>query len=140
MESREKGKRMLEHLFSANQVPKRPESVPGSPRSDSELATGAIELDLNRFPRGAKTAKQCTIEMATGEVDVPLVSIFKQKRVKGWWPLLARNENDEFELTVSTAFCLGVGWAGIPRAQPLAWALDLSVPFCRARWRPSCTY
>uniref|UniRef100_G3TSJ9 Otoferlin n=1 Tax=Loxodonta africana TaxID=9785 RepID=G3TSJ9_LOXAF len=61
--------------------------------------TGAIELDLNRFPRGAKTAKQCSMEMATGEVDVPLVSIFKQKRVKGWWPLLARNENDEFELT-----------------------------------------
>ncbi|XP_077008460.1 otoferlin isoform X7 [Tamandua tetradactyla] len=60
---------------------------------------GAIELDLNRFPRGAKTAKQCSMEMATGEVDVPLVSIFKQKRVKGWWPLLARNENDEFELT-----------------------------------------
>ncbi|XP_024408779.2 otoferlin isoform X3 [Desmodus rotundus] len=60
---------------------------------------GAIELDLNRFPRGAKTAKQCTMEMATGEMDVPLVSIFKQKRVKGWWPLLARNENDEFELT-----------------------------------------
>ncbi|XP_075411921.1 otoferlin isoform X1 [Tenrec ecaudatus] len=60
---------------------------------------GAIELDLNRFPRGAKTAKQCSLEMATGEVDVPLVSIFKQKRVKGWWPLLARNENDEFELT-----------------------------------------
>ncbi|XP_032353084.1 LOW QUALITY PROTEIN: otoferlin [Camelus ferus] len=60
---------------------------------------GAIELDLNRFPRGAKTAKQCTMEMITGEVDVPLVSIFKQKRVKGWWPLLARNENDEFELT-----------------------------------------
>ncbi|XP_035946137.1 otoferlin isoform X3 [Halichoerus grypus] len=60
---------------------------------------GAIELDLNRFPRGAKTAKLCTMEMAMGEVDVPLVSIFKQKRVKGWWPLLARNENDELELT-----------------------------------------
>lgn len=47
------------------------------------------------------------MEMATGEVDVPLVSIFKQKRVKGWWPLLARNENDEFELTVGTTSCLG---------------------------------
>ncbi|TKC48923.1 hypothetical protein EI555_007072 [Monodon monoceros] len=68
-------------------------------RTDSEVATGAIELDLNRFPRGAKTAKQCSMEMATGEVDVPLASIFKQKRIKGWWPLLARNENDEFELT-----------------------------------------
>lgn len=54
------------------------------------------------------------MEMATGELDVPLVSIFKQKRVKGWWPLLARNENDEFELTVSTTTALAVG-----RAEPV---------------------
>lgn len=82
----------------------------------ADVAAGAIELDLNRFPRGAKTAKQCTMEMATGEVDVAQVSIFKQKRVKGWWSLLARNENDEFELTVGTASCSGEdlyepGWA-----------------------------
>lgn len=61
---------------------------------------GAIELDLNRFPRGAKTAKQCTIEMVTNEGEMPMVSIFKQKRIKGWWPFVARNEEDEFELTV----------------------------------------
>ncbi|XP_050804655.1 otoferlin isoform X8 [Gopherus flavomarginatus] len=60
---------------------------------------GAIELDLNRFPRGAKTAKQCSMDMVTTEGDLPLVSIFKQKRVKGWWPFVARNENDELELT-----------------------------------------
>uniref|UniRef100_A0A8C8VKP5 Otoferlin n=1 Tax=Pelusios castaneus TaxID=367368 RepID=A0A8C8VKP5_9SAUR len=60
---------------------------------------GAIELDLNRFPRGAKTAKQCSLEMVTQEGDLPLVSIFKQKRVKGWWPFVARDENDELELT-----------------------------------------
>lgn len=52
------------------------------------------------------------MEMATGEVDVPLVSIFKQKRVKGWWPLLARNENDEFELTVGTTSCSRVDLHG----------------------------
>lgn len=56
------------------------------------------------------------MEMATGEVDVPLVSIFKQKRVKGWWPLLARNENDEFELTVgTTATARVLGRAGSGR-------------------------
>uniref|UniRef100_A0A8C5AUZ2 C2 domain-containing protein n=1 Tax=Gadus morhua TaxID=8049 RepID=A0A8C5AUZ2_GADMO len=60
---------------------------------------GAIELDLNRFPRGAKTPKQCTIEMVTNEAEMPMVSIFKQKRIKGWWPFVARNEEDEFELT-----------------------------------------
>uniref|UniRef100_A0A3Q1H831 Otoferlin n=1 Tax=Anabas testudineus TaxID=64144 RepID=A0A3Q1H831_ANATE len=56
-------------------------------------------LDLNRFPRGAKTAKQCTIEMVTNEGEMPMVSIFKQKRIKGWWPFVARNEEDEYELT-----------------------------------------
>lgn len=91
---------------------------PTPPSPSAQLSpgtvTGAIELDLNRFPRGAKTAKQCSMEMATGEVDVPLVSIFKQKRVKGWWPLLARNENDEFELTVcSSVQALGLGKAGL---------------------------
>uniref|UniRef100_A0A3Q3K9H7 Otoferlin n=1 Tax=Monopterus albus TaxID=43700 RepID=A0A3Q3K9H7_MONAL len=60
---------------------------------------GAMELDLNRFPRGAKTAKQCTLAMVTKEAEMPMVSIFKQKRVKGWWPFVARNEDDEFELT-----------------------------------------
>uniref|UniRef100_A0A671Z423 Otoferlin n=1 Tax=Sparus aurata TaxID=8175 RepID=A0A671Z423_SPAAU len=58
---------------------------------------GAIELDLNRFPRGAKTAKQCSIEMVTNEGEMPMVSIFKQKRIKGWWPFVARNEEDEFD-------------------------------------------
>ncbi|KAM8847475.1 otoferlin isoform 6-T6 [Synchiropus picturatus] len=60
---------------------------------------GAIELDLNRFPRGAKTAKQCSIDMIRNEHELPTISIFKQKRVKGWWPFVARDENDEMELT-----------------------------------------
>ncbi|XP_008294276.1 otoferlin isoform X2 [Stegastes partitus] len=60
---------------------------------------GAIELDLNRFPRGAKTAKQCSIDMIRSEQELPTISIFKQKRVKGWWPFVARDENDEMELT-----------------------------------------
>lgn len=71
--------------------------------------TGGIELDLNRFPRGAKTAKQCSMELGTGEIEVPMVSIFKQKRVKGWWPFLARDENDEMEMTVMRLACLGQG-------------------------------
>uniref|UniRef100_A0A672NZ52 C2 domain-containing protein n=1 Tax=Sinocyclocheilus grahami TaxID=75366 RepID=A0A672NZ52_SINGR len=60
---------------------------------------GAIELDLNKFPRGAKTAKQCSLNMVLKEHELPTISIFRQKRVKGWWPFVARDENDEFELT-----------------------------------------
>uniref|UniRef100_A0A665X9S7 Otoferlin n=1 Tax=Echeneis naucrates TaxID=173247 RepID=A0A665X9S7_ECHNA len=60
---------------------------------------GAIELDLNRFPRGAKTAKQCTIEMVTNESEMPMVSIFKQKRIKGWWPFVGKVEAELHLLT-----------------------------------------
>uniref|UniRef100_A0A8C4WY60 C2 domain-containing protein n=1 Tax=Eptatretus burgeri TaxID=7764 RepID=A0A8C4WY60_EPTBU len=60
---------------------------------------GAIELDLNRFPRGAKTSKLCSLEMLKTDGSIPVISIFKQKRIKGWWPFAARNDNDELELT-----------------------------------------
>eukprot|EP00062_Callorhinchus_milii_P015036 gi/632964862/ref/XP_007898605.1/ PREDICTED: otoferlin isoform X2 [Callorhinchus milii] len=87
---------------------------------------GAIELDLNRFPRGAKTAKLCSIDMIINEASLPSVSIFKQKRVKGWWPFVARNENDELELTgkveaelhLLTAEEAEKSPAGLGRAEP----------------------
>ncbi|UYV81940.1 FER1L6 [Cordylochernes scorpioides] len=60
---------------------------------------GAITLDLNRFPRGAKSAKLCTLAMLKTDGSVPSVSIFKQRRVKGWWPFYVKKDNDEMELT-----------------------------------------
>ena len=60
---------------------------------------GCLTLDMNGFPRGAKSSKQCSLNML--KPDVPQVNIFKQKRVKGWWPFHAKNEDDEMELTVS---------------------------------------
>lgn len=58
-------------------------------------------MDLNRFPRGAKSSKLCTLDMLKQEGNVPMVNIFKQKRVKGWWPFYVKKENEEMELTVS---------------------------------------
>ncbi|GAB6022296.1 hypothetical protein CHUAL_006419 [Chamberlinius hualienensis] len=60
---------------------------------------GSITLDLNRFPRGAKSAKLCTLDMLKTDGSVPMISLFKQRRVKGWWPFYAKNNNDEMELT-----------------------------------------
>ena len=63
---------------------------------------GALTLDLNRFPRGAKNSKLCTLDMLKNDGSVPQMSLFKQKRVKGWWPFAVKNESDdEHELTVS---------------------------------------
>uniref|UniRef100_A0AAR2JPE9 C2 domain-containing protein n=1 Tax=Pygocentrus nattereri TaxID=42514 RepID=A0AAR2JPE9_PYGNA len=64
---------------------------------------GAIELDLNRFPRGAKTAKQCTIDMVLNEQDMPMVNIFKQKRIKGWWPFIGKVEAELHLMTSEEA-------------------------------------
>uniref|UniRef100_A0A3B4BFR6 C2 domain-containing protein n=1 Tax=Periophthalmus magnuspinnatus TaxID=409849 RepID=A0A3B4BFR6_9GOBI len=59
----------------------------------------SVLMSPPRFPRGAKTAKQCTLDMVKKEQELPTISIFKQKRVKGWWPFVARDENDDMELT-----------------------------------------
>lgn len=70
---------------------------------------GAFTIDLNRFPRGAKTAKLCNLNMmncsnsnySNADNTVPMVSLFKQKRIKGWWPFYIKKDNDQMELTVS---------------------------------------
>lgn len=56
-------------------------------------------MDLNRFPRGAKTADNCTLAMLKTDGSVPMVNIFKQKRVKGWWPFYIKKDNQELQLT-----------------------------------------
>ncbi|RUS83182.1 hypothetical protein EGW08_009039, partial [Elysia chlorotica] len=61
---------------------------------------GSLTLDLNRFPRGAKSSKLCTLDMLKTDGSVPQMSLFKHKRVKGWWPFHVKNEgNEELELT-----------------------------------------
>ncbi|XP_035446116.2 otoferlin isoform X5 [Spodoptera frugiperda] len=60
---------------------------------------GAITLDLSRFPRGAKSSKLCTLDMLQFDGSVPMVNIFKQKRVKGWWPFYIKRDTEEMELT-----------------------------------------
>ena len=57
------------------------------------------------MPRGAKTAKSCTVETCTLESgQIPTVSIFQLRRIKGWWPFLRTDESNpnEKEVTVST--------------------------------------
>lgn len=63
--------------------------------------SGDLTLDLNRFPRGAKSAKLCTLDMLKTDGSVPQMSLFKQKRVKAWWPFVVKNDDGEYELTVS---------------------------------------
>lgn len=95
--------RSKESLFSWDEtevkIPARLElQVWDNDKFSSDDFLGAISFDLNRFPRGAKSSKQCTLDMLKLDI-VPTVNIFKQKRVRGWWPFFIKKENDELELT-----------------------------------------
>ncbi|XP_035029738.2 fer-1-like protein 6 isoform X1 [Hippoglossus stenolepis] len=51
---------------------------------------GTVELDLHGFPRGAKAAKSCKADMLTDGTE--RISIFQQKRARGWWPFSKSGE------------------------------------------------
>ncbi|XP_055296702.1 otoferlin isoform X2 [Sitodiplosis mosellana] len=92
-----------ESLFSWDEteikIPARLElQVWDNDKFSSDDFLGAISLNLNRFPRGAKSSKLCTLDMLKLD-NVPTVNIFKQKRIRGWWPFFIKKENDELELT-----------------------------------------
>ncbi|XP_032771679.1 fer-1-like protein 6 [Rattus rattus] len=61
-------------------------------RLSSDDFLGSLEMNLNSFPRAAKSAKACDLskfENASGENKI---SIFQQKRVRGWWPFAKSKE------------------------------------------------
>ncbi|KAK2511343.1 Fer1l6, partial [Columba guinea] len=61
-------------------------------RLSSDDFLGTLELNLNGFPRAAKTAKSCDLCMAVAASEENKISIFQQKRVRGWWPFVKAGE------------------------------------------------
>ncbi|XP_053551406.1 fer-1-like protein 4 [Bombina bombina] len=56
---------------------------------------GSIELNLSDMVRGTKGAQQCTIKLAKDKAT-PRFSIFRNKRMRGWWPFIKlKSEEDE---------------------------------------------
>ncbi|XP_066930260.1 otoferlin-like isoform X4 [Clytia hemisphaerica] len=56
---------------------------------------GDLCLDLAHMPRGAKTAKTCSLDTMKVEKTI---SIFKAKHIKGWWPFAVNTDLEEIEL------------------------------------------
>ncbi len=46
--------------------------------------------------RAAKSPSKCTIEMAKDRAG-PRLSIFRAKKMKGWWPLIRLKTAEDFE-------------------------------------------
>ncbi|NXH18832.1 FR1L4 protein, partial [Bucco capensis] len=55
---------------------------------------GSIELKLHDMVRAAKTSEHCTIKMAK-ENATPRFSIFRNKRMKGWWPFIKLKDHED---------------------------------------------
>lgn len=54
---------------------------------------GSIEINLNKMPRPAKTAKKCKLTQLTDfNPQATCVSLFDQKKLNGFWPVYAINE------------------------------------------------
>ncbi|XP_023271889.1 fer-1-like protein 4 [Seriola lalandi dorsalis] len=57
---------------------------------------GSIELRLSDMVRAAKSSSKCTIDMAKDRAG-PRFSIFRAKKMKGWWPLTRLKTAEDFE-------------------------------------------
>uniref|UniRef100_A0A8C5WR41 Fer-1 like family member 6 n=1 Tax=Laticauda laticaudata TaxID=8630 RepID=A0A8C5WR41_LATLA len=60
-------------------------------RLSSDDFLGSLEMNLNGFPRAAKSAKRCDLSTEM-ETEDNKISIFQQKRIRGWWPFSKAGE------------------------------------------------
>ncbi|XP_008972183.3 fer-1-like protein 6 [Pan paniscus] len=61
-------------------------------RLSSDDFLGTLEMNLNSFPRAAKSAKACDLAKFENASEETKISIFQQKRVRGWWPFSKSKE------------------------------------------------
>nr|XP_004661410.2 fer-1-like protein 6 [Jaculus jaculus] len=61
-------------------------------RLSSDDFLGSLEMNLNSFPRAAKSAKACDLSKFENASEENKISIFQQKRVRGWWPFAKSKE------------------------------------------------
>ncbi|KFO20423.1 Fer-1-like protein 6 [Fukomys damarensis] len=61
-------------------------------RLSSDDFLGSLEMNLNSFPRAAKSAKACDLSKFENASEENKISIFQQKRVRGWWPFVKSKE------------------------------------------------
>ncbi|XP_051932224.1 fer-1-like protein 4 [Hippocampus zosterae] len=55
---------------------------------------GSLDLRLSEMVRGAKSSDKCTVQMAKERAG-PRASIFRSKKLKGWWPLTRRQTPED---------------------------------------------
>ncbi|XP_056286997.1 fer-1-like protein 6 isoform X2 [Pseudoliparis swirei] len=100
-----------EHIFSLDRAEQKLPAVLSLQVWDFDTLSsddflGTVEFDLHGFPRGAKAAKSCKADMMSAAGVTEKISIFQQKRARGWWPFSKGGEltgkvEAEFHLVVA---------------------------------------
>ncbi|XP_065210902.1 otoferlin-like [Planococcus citri] len=68
---------------------------------DNAFFTGEKMSDIyvKGFPKGAKSARLCTMHTLEKNDPINMINIFEKKKVNGWWPFYTIKENGDKELT-----------------------------------------
>ena len=60
---------------------------------------GQVSLDLNKCIRPSKYAESCGFhQIPRNDFQVETVSLFEQRRLKGWWPCIVELSNNRREI------------------------------------------
>lgn len=60
---------------------------------------GQVSLDLNRCIKPSKDAENCGFhQIPAADFGVKSVSLFEQRRLKGWWPCIVELSNNRREI------------------------------------------
>ncbi|NXI16252.1 FR1L4 protein, partial [Irena cyanogastra] len=60
---------------------------------------GSIELKLHDMVWAVKSSEHCAIKMAK-ENATPRFSIFRNKRMRGWWPFIKLRDQEDDKLSL----------------------------------------
>jgi len=74
---------------------------------------GSLTLNLNRIPKPAKSPRRCNLEMVDQKNQRPTLNLFKNRRCKGWWPIVARETDDSQDITIAADEDGGGGRGGL---------------------------
>lgn len=72
------------------------------------LVIGSLEMNLESMPQPVRMSDKCSLDQLpnfqrAGGSDVKMVSLFEQKRLKGFWPFYSE-EGGVRQLTVTMAY------------------------------------